>query len=228
MYKLNFNRPFNMSTNVSELLERESKVVNGQAAAGIAPNYQDGAILANDYEFFLYGGLIDQTDQFAPPDADDVLLDRLASYGAEKSAFKSGIGQTKLPENVTRYVTYGGAANAPSENKAWYFGGYRSPSAGPIYTPGGDDDLNPINVSSTLITLDMTTQMDEKWTNVSLPSEIKSRANPELVWVPVGEQGILVVVGGVTFPEYATADKFSKDEAQSVCQYATSSRRLVE
>lgn len=173
-------------------------------------------MLANDNEFFLYGGMTTRTDAYTDPPANEIIGNRFSSYGADKPGFKPGFDRKQLPDGMTRYVTFGGAANSPSENKAWYFGGMRSPSGGPIYVPKTNNSLNPVNASNTLITLDMTTQYDEKWSNATLPDTIRGRASPELVWVPVGAQGILVALGGVTFPDYDNGGKMSQNEAQSV------------
>ncbi|KAI5919794.1 hypothetical protein F4810DRAFT_467206 [Camillea tinctor] len=215
IYTLNLSTPFNATTNVSSILQTISKAPNGGAANNFAPNYYDGAMLANNDEFFLYGGLLLRTDAYSPPSASEVLAYQVSQYGAEKPAFHPGFLNDQLPDGMTRYVTYGGAASAPSENKAWYFGGYRSPSWGPIYYPTGNNSINPVNISNTLITLDLAEQQRETWNNVTLPDEIPSRANPSLVWVPVGEQGILVALGGVTYPDYNNNQWVSQNEAQS-------------
>jgi hypothetical protein len=216
IYSLNFSKPFNTTTNVSEILDTTSKVGNGNNANNLAPNYYDGALLANDAEFFLYGGLLTATDVYAPPDANEILYYQGFQYGPQRDNFRSGFGQDHLPTNMTRYITYGGAANAPSENKAWYFGGMHSPTWGESTMPLINASTNPVNVSNTLITLDMTTQNSEAWHNVTLPPAIPGRANPEVVWVPVGSQGILVVLGGVVYPDYNNAYTTSDKEAQSV------------
>lgn len=218
VYTWNFGRPFNTSNNmnISEILQTISKAPNGNAATNIAPNYYDGAMLANDHEFFLYGGLLRRTDVFSPPDADAVLAYQISQYGSTKNAFHPGFAQDELPDGLTRYITYGGAANAPSENKGWYFGGMHAPGWGPVYYPSANESINPTNTSNTLVTLDMSVQYEEKWTNATLPQEIKGRANPSVVWVPVSEQGILVVLGGVSYPDYNNPTANSQNEAQSV------------
>ncbi|RYO83427.1 hypothetical protein DL766_002617 [Monosporascus sp. MC13-8B] len=192
-----------------------SKAPNGNAANNLAPNYYDGAMLANDHEFFLYGGLLRRTDAFSPPDANEVLAYQVSQYGIQKDGFKPGFVKKELPEGMTRYVTYGGAVSAPSEDKAWYFGGMRADEWGPIFYPSSNTSLNPTNISNTLITLDMSTQLQEEWTNDTLPQEIRGRADPEVVWVPVGEQGILVVLGGVSYPDFATPSGSSENPGQS-------------
>ncbi|KAJ8133299.1 hypothetical protein O1611_g327 [Lasiodiplodia mahajangana] len=214
VYTLNFSTPFNSSTNITSILQPLSI---GGAANNLAPNYYDGGMLANDHELYLYGGLPRNTAAYPPPDQDEVLSYRASDYGLVKEGFHPGFVNTELPGNLTRYVAYGGTANAPSENLAWYFGGYRSPSWGPIYQPlaNANISLNPINVSDTLITLDLSDPQLGKWTNYTLPDSIPSRADPSVVWVPVGEQGILVVLGGVFDPDYNNANVTSLNEAQS-------------
>ncbi|KAI0848366.1 hypothetical protein F5Y00DRAFT_92055 [Daldinia vernicosa] len=216
IYKLNFSTPFNTSTNFSEILTHDPIATgpNGDAANNLAPNYYGGALLGNDHEFFTYGGLLRETSQ-SPPDA-DALVEYVASiYGADKPNYNTGIYYGELPEGITRYVTNGGAVSAPSENKAWYFGGYRSESFGPIYSAGPSENVTATNTSNYLITLDMATQTQETWDNTTLGQHTPSRADPSVVWVPVGEQGILVVLGGVTYPGYLNPNMISTNEAQS-------------
>ncbi|KAK8091145.1 hypothetical protein PG994_000650 [Apiospora phragmitis] len=201
-YTLNFSRPFNVSSNVSSIFGIISLTGGNTAANSFAPDYLDGAMLANDNEFFLYGGLTTKSGANSDPPANEVIVNRLSPYGSDKPGFKPGFDRQTLTDGMTRYVTFGGAANSPSENKAWYFGGMRSPSAGPIYVPRLNDSVNPVNYSET-------------WSNRTLPDTIKGRASPELVWVPVGAQGILVALGGVTYPDYTNGKMSSQNEAQS-------------
>lgn len=178
-------------------------------------------MLSNDAEFFLFGGAMFRNQRlYESPDADHVDAYQAYQYGDEKSLWQPGFYDRELPDGMNRYIAYGGAASAPSENKAWYFSGLTSPTHGEIYTI-----LNPRNktdwaqdVSNKLITLDMSKQNDERWTNKTLGNKIDGRANAEVVWVPVGEQGILVVLGGVTYPQWAGTEKsnVSDDEKKSV------------
>lgn len=174
-------------------------------------------MLANDAEFFLYGGAIYSTqDDQQDPDSDTVLLYQAYAYGPDKPLWQRGFKETDLGD-VSPYISYGAAVNAPSEQKAWYFSGMTSPSGEVIHYPAwpNGSDLAQ-NISNHLIEVDLSDQDSEKWTNRTLPSDIKGRANAEAVWVPVGEQGILVVLGGVTYPEWATQYAQSPDEDASV------------
>jgi hypothetical protein len=192
-----------------------SKAPGGGAANNLVPNYIDGAMLANDGEFYLYGGMLKNTSEYPQPYPNDILSYRAYQYGVEKDGFQPGFLSTRLPTEMTRYMAYGGAASAPSENKAWYFSGMHSPSWGEIFVPSSNQAITASNVSNTFITLDMSTQQGEKWTNTTLPDFIPPRANPELVWVPVGSHGILVALGGVVFPEFTYSNHKSKNEAVS-------------
>ena len=187
----------------------------GGSASNIAPNYMDGAMLANDAEFFLYGGMLRITDEFEPPHPDDITSYQAYQYGIQKDAFGPHFLNARLPTEMTRYLAYGGAASAPSENKAWYFSGMHAPSWGEVQYPSSNQSLTASTVSDTLITLDMSTQQQEVWKNETLPYPIAGRANPELVWVPVGSQGILVALGGVVFPEFTSSSHKSGNSAVS-------------
>ncbi|KAK4040743.1 hypothetical protein C8A01DRAFT_45947 [Parachaetomium inaequale] len=213
IYSLNFSTPFNTTQNITSILD--TLETGGGDTNTRAPNYEDGALLGNDAEFFLYGGLPQRTRANSSPPGDSVLGYQKYQYGPQGRFFPRFVTR-ELGVNMTRYVTYGGAASAPSENLAWYFSGLRSASGGEIYSNTGNLTVAAVDVSSTLITLDMTKQDGETFTNDTLPPEIHGRANPELVWVPVGARGILVAVGGVVYPDFVNASTAkSSDEAAS-------------
>lgn len=216
VYTLNFSLPFNMSQNISALFQKQHKSGDG-SANNDAPLYFDGAMLANDDDYFLYGGLLIETDRNSDPDANEIREWRGYDYGVEKPSFAAGF-QTDKPTNLTRYLAYGGASNAPSENLAFYFSGMRAPDWGEIYYPSGNESLTASVVADTMIILDMAVQDSETWSNVTLPDDIPGRANPELVWVPVGEKGILVALGGVVYPEFITGFHASDNQTASVSE----------
>lgn len=217
MYTLNFSTPFNTTQNISAVLGTLKKTGGGDAN-NLAPTYYDGALLANYYELFLYGGLLTKTDAFSDPPGSSVLSYEQYQYGPVRDTFKPSFFNRDLTGNMTRYVAYGGAASAPSENLAWYFSGERSASGGIIHTyKTATNETAARYVSNTLITLDMTTQGHETFTNGTLPSsKIPGRANPELVWVPVGPRGILVALGGVVYPDFDTKFQASANKSVNV------------
>ncbi|KAH8200673.1 hypothetical protein TruAng_005137 [Truncatella angustata] len=218
LFLLNFSKPFNTSGNASEAFDLLPKGYNGLSFNNLAPNYFDGALLGNDNEFFMYGGLLTETAAFSStPGAESILGYHKYQYGAQKPQFSEGFLGVNLPDgNLTRYSAFGGAANAPSENKAYYFSGLHSPLWGELYIQNSNASVSAINTSDSLITLDMTNQGSETWSNITLPDSVKGRGGADLVWVPVGEQGILVSLGGVTNPDFSSPTLQSLNLGQSV------------
>ncbi|KAH8804936.1 hypothetical protein F5884DRAFT_797760 [Xylogone sp. PMI_703] len=213
VYRLNFSTPFHTSDNISNILTTISKASGGSGNANnIGPNYIDGAMFANDFEWFIYGGELQQTSAFRLPGADSVASYQVYPSGPPKN-FQPGFILGNLPDGVTRYITDGAAVSIPSENLGVYFGGLRSPSWGPFYYTPSNESVNANFESTRLITVDMTNQNFETWTNKSIPSSVPGRANAEIAWVPVSEQGILVAIGGVLFPEYAEIGLFTNASA---------------
>lgn len=201
IYTLNFSTPFNTTQNISAILG--TLETGGGGANSRAPTYLDGALLGNDAHFCLYGGMTWRSSSSPDPPEDTILCYEAYQYGPERGHFKPGFFDRELGENVTRHVAYGGAASAPSENLAWYFSGLRSPTWGNIYTPTtATRSTSADTVSNRLITIDVADRLDVTFTNDTLPSIIPGRANPELVWVPVGSRGILVALGGVVYPDW--------------------------
>ncbi|KAK3898113.1 hypothetical protein C8A05DRAFT_38314, partial [Staphylotrichum tortipilum] len=216
IYTLNFSTPFNTTQNISTILG--NLATGGGDTNNRAPNFEDGALLGNNEEFFLYGGLTQRTAAVVDPPGDSVLCYEKYQYGPVRT-FSPNFVDKPLGAGVTRYVAHGGAASAPSENLAWYFSGMRSANFGPIYTKGSANKSNgALYTSDTLITLDMAHQQQEKFSNRTLPKEIPGRANPELVWVPVGQRGILVALGGVVYPDFVNYTGNSANETASQLQ----------
>lgn len=200
MYMVNFTRAFNMSQNASDVMERLDKTTG--AANNLAPEYLDGAIMANDHELYLYGGLVRATDSQQAPPAGEVLGYERFQFGPNREAWSPGFYRGTLPEGVTRYVTAGASVNVPSENLAFYFSGMRQPDGGEIRI-GGQARFNATAVANTMIAVDMSVMRRENWTNSSLPSTVPGRAGAELAWIPAAGQGALVAIGGVVNPESA-------------------------
>lgn len=203
IFTYNLTYPFDSDSNLTDILLKHSlsKARGGTGQADL-PNFYDGGMLANDARFILYGGIYPKTGgAIDEPDADELLEYQGYQYGPEKPLWQPGFGDLTLPDGITRYVTFGAAANAPSENKAWYFSGMTTATHGNFYYLSSKQ--SPTNISNTMIQVDMTDQLTEKWANKTLPEKIQGRSNAEVVWVPVGEQGILVVIGGAVYPYWA-------------------------
>jgi hypothetical protein len=219
VYLLNFSTPFKVSDNFSNIFTHKSKGPNGEAANNNAPTYLDGAMLANDYEWYTYGGLVVITGAYSAQGEDTALTYQVYPSGPPKD-FQPGFLTVTLPTNLTRYVAYGGAVSIPSENLGYYFAGLRSSNFSEIYldTSPKTPYYNADTPSSTLISVDMTDPNKSKWKNDTLPSTVPGRASPEIAWVPVSEQGALIAIGGVIDPSYANLNHSNNasTNAQSV------------
>ncbi|PSR92183.1 hypothetical protein BD289DRAFT_481204 [Coniella lustricola] len=212
-YTLNFSRPFSLSDNITALFGQQTKQSTGYL-------YHAGATLANDDEYFLYGGsYVSNTANDEPP-GDTVLEYQQYGYGIDQ-AFSAGWLTPGLPDGITQYVAYGAAASVPSENLAFLFSGLHAPDFGPIIYPVNEDSTSASEPSNTLISVDFSTQDQEKWSNYTLPDNVQGRASAELVWVPVGKQGVLVAIGGVVDPAFASVSTVSENETASEDQSPT-------
>ncbi|KAL4925630.1 uncharacterized protein BDV17DRAFT_283775 [Aspergillus undulatus] len=200
IYYLNLSSTFNtQSDNLTTLFGSFEK--GDSVANNLAPTYEDGALLANDNKFFLYGGLIDPTESEDPPPADTILAYEAYQYGPyDSSDWEPHFLSDTLEDGVTRYITHGAGVSAPSEDLAFYISGMRAPGWGPI---DGilDGNTTATNLSRRMITVDMADMQIPVFSNVSIPDSVPPRANAEAVWLPVAERGIIVLVGGVTAPE---------------------------
>ena len=208
VYSLNFSTAFNTSQNLSSIFTNTSKASGGGAANNVGPNYYDGAMFTNDYQWVTYAGLPELTDSYSPQGSGAFAEDELYPSRSDET-FQPGYALGQLSTGITRYVAYGAAASVASENLAYYFGGLRSASYGPIYYDPGpaNESLNADQLSPTLIELDMNPLQLEAWNNYTLPDEIPSRASAEIPWLPYGERGILILIGGVIYPAYANVNQ---------------------
>lgn len=210
-WKLNFSQPFDTKGNITEKFQRLYGNAGGPGT-NIAPNYYDGALLYNNDGFFYYGGLLQRTNSLDDPPGDRVRGFRAYSSRPGVDIQPQFIDDV-LDKGLTRQIAYGGAASAPSENMAWYFSGLRAANSGPVYVPNGvarNLSNAALVVVNSMVTLDMTTQQQERWDFKNF-TDVPGRANAEVVWVPVGARGILVVLGGVVDPDFATPTGKSQD-----------------
>ncbi|KAK4172604.1 hypothetical protein QBC36DRAFT_349419 [Triangularia setosa] len=210
-WTLNFSKPFNTHENVSGLFV-PIYAAGGAPVNNLAPNLVSGALLYNDVQYFGYGGMTGMTATQS-----DTLGTSVRGYRAFSTLlddFEPGFVEDILDNDITRYVAYGGAVSAPSENLAWHFSGLRSRTGGIIYDPerGGVNETNlPSQVSNVMITLNMDKELRPEWTSKNLTGGVPGRANTELVWVPVGSKGILVALGGVVDPVFISVNNTSAD-----------------
>lgn len=148
------------------------------------------------------------TDSANPPPAEVILGYEAYAGSSSIEGWKPGFEQKSTNDSVTRYVTNGAGVSVPSENLGFYFSGMHGPVGELI--KGGDGST--YTTATSLITVNMTTMRNESWQNSSLPANIPARANAEIVWLPVSESGILVVIGGVINPEILSPNRSLTDD----------------
>ncbi|PHH60004.1 hypothetical protein CDD81_2208 [Ophiocordyceps australis] len=209
VFTYDLGEKFTPDTNITAILVKQ-QLLKDPTGASPEPSIQDGGMLANDDGFYLYGGAF-SVDGDADPQKASVTQYRLRRGPSDPESVPLGFRQAKLGADVSAYIAFGAAANAPSENKAWYFSGLVGRDHGPVFQVPLRTQQAP-NVSNTLITLDMRAS-GVTWSNTTLPSQVKGRSNAEVVWVPIGTQGILVVLGGVTYPYWALGYLSPDEEA---------------
>jgi len=59
----------------------------------------------------------------------------------------------------------------------------------------------------------------EVWTNATAPAEVSPRSAGELAWIPTGQKGALVLLGGTSFPLNVT----TSIETDLIAPYITTS-----
>ncbi|KAB8213063.1 hypothetical protein BDV33DRAFT_210572, partial [Aspergillus novoparasiticus] len=160
-------------------------------------NYESGTMFVTDNEFMLFGGVARLTDDTNRPGRHDVLGYERYQWGPYRESWRPGFVDRELPSNMTAYITHGAGVSVPSESLGFYFGGMQAPGGGLISSDDGSANMS----APTLIGVDLSKMRDEEWTNMSLPNDITTRANAQVVWLPVSAQGALVVIGGVPHPE---------------------------
>jgi hypothetical protein len=132
-------------------------------------------------------------------------------WGPNRSSWRPGFTQPELPANLTRYLTNGASLSVPSERLGFHFGGMRAPDWGRIHVGDGSASTS----ASTLISVNLTSMGDEVWDNTTLPSYVPTRANAEMVWLPISTQGVLVAVGGVQYPRSLFPAELTTGQAEA-------------
>lgn len=211
IYSLQLGQAFDTSKdNLTALFKSMQKAAG--AANNIAPNMDDGVMFANDYKFYLYGGLLAPTDSVQDTDLrDDVLEWERYQYGPPKPSWSQGFVGGFTNNDVHTYVSHGAGVSAPSEKLGFYFSGMRGEDWGEITAL----EAPPHQTSNRLITVDMEEIRAPEWSNTTL-DDVPGRALGELVWVPVSEKGVLVAIGGIKYPEdlFSRGANITDDQAE--------------
>jgi len=177
-----------------------------------APNYIDGGLFHNDYQFYTFG-YVSSTDldnvankysgiaDRPPIDSSTVLLGNVFPADPSVSRFDQGVSPNQQTDGVSDNITSGAYASSPDQGLGFYFSGMVSATRGQLeYNTDDNADNHPTITSNTFIKIDMTTANDAKFQYLTWPANFVPRAEGALVWLPYGKQGVLVAIGGVEVP----------------------------
>jgi hypothetical protein len=184
---LNLTIGFNLVDNLTELL---TPLLSGTP---LLDSFYSGYMFADYYQFYTYGGL-PSPEVFTLLPEDYVFRYVLFENSPGVVTLELGPIDTKLPSNINRYITDGAGVSIPSEDLGFYFGGMTNSDK--VNYDGGTAQ----KPSDTLVKVNMSTA-EPTWSHTELPASILSRADAQLVWIPVSESGLLIALGGVINPE---------------------------
>jgi len=120
LYQIDLKQPFTQDF----IRANVSKVIQETYRSEENPQVRYGHMLANDYEFILYGGVMDDSDSIVYPDENWALAkDIYPNNGI--SLPESGRWRKVQLDGVIRYIADGAYVNVPSENLSFVFGGSR-------------------------------------------------------------------------------------------------------
>ncbi|KAF3919424.1 hypothetical protein ABW21_db0208296 [Orbilia brochopaga] len=175
----------------------------------------NGFMAANDNSFWLYGGLLADTAAVNRyPPADDIQVYDVYQQNQPRVWNQGWQVGAALSDGVNRYVAGGAGVNVRELNQSFYFSGARNSKWGEIRGPGIVKAQYYANVTSQqFITADLSDQPHTPWTNTTLPSNVRPRVSGEMVYVPAGKLGALVVIGGVTNADWQAQSVDGQDSA---------------
>lgn len=98
--------------------------------------------------------------------------------------------------------TFGAEVSIPYKNVSFYFSGMVSASGGPLglFVSSDSDPQHVSHPSNDLLMCNTSTAAALECQTLDLPDFVAARAEAELLWLPYGVAGILVVIGGVIVP----------------------------
>src|SRR5690606_10908536 len=100
-----------------------------------------------------------------------------------------------------------------------YFSGAHAKDHGALYSVGGfgTDHGLASEMSDSFVTVEFDEDSQNvEWRNDTLPDSVGKRGGASGVFVPVGEEGILVFMGGVTHGDFSSENKTSENAAALV------------
>ena len=203
MFAINFTTPFDVTQeNPAQLLA----TVDPTRKYLYEPLYS-GFMFTDELEIYTYGGLPSPYATSLPP-ADFVYGYRLYEDSPDVVMPELGPFSIMLPDGITRYITDGAGVSVPSEKLAFYIGGMTASE--PTSFDAGEAQVS----SDLFIKMNMSVPGALNASKQTLPTDVISRANGQLVWLPVSSQGLLVLLGGVVYPENLFDDTLNASQVE--------------
>ncbi|KAJ9602122.1 hypothetical protein H2200_013482 [Cladophialophora chaetospira] len=156
--------------------------------------YFDGFMFADYDELYAYGGMyLFSGDAVTGRTVSVPLYDPAPGSNVQEGV--PNTGYSPQSGSFITDITNGAGANAPSENKGFYFSGKYNANGTAFSSAAPPTDMSPW-----FITVDTTLQGHAVWSRDDLTTHnVTLRLEGGLVWVPTSTQGILVYIGGVTY-----------------------------
>ncbi|KAK5084472.1 hypothetical protein LTR05_005548 [Lithohypha guttulata] len=194
--KINLTNSFNIHNQTADEILIRGEQENSDPSA---PNYISGGMFHNDYQWYTFGGQADKD-----PIGVSVNQGMLFPSNPAQTIFSPSV----RPENnhrpigpVSEYIVAGSYASSLSNDRAqaygWYLGGVGSTDNTSLLLYGDP----PTQPAKTFIRVDMTDPEHASFQYMRWPDGQSNRAQGGLVWLPYGEAGVLVSLGGAELPK---------------------------
>lgn len=230
---IDLNKPFDFSKQTgAEKLKFFTPVNSAQGRQALL----FGALLGDDWSWLQYGGMRNgaATDGSSRSETESERFDFRKDPNNPTQAWLGDYrfsSPLTLPKgSVTNYVYAGAVARSPGDRKSWWFSGSRAVNWTEVVYGRTTPDVSAGALSNYLITADFSNQQIPTFTNTSIDPSIPARAGASMVFLPVGDQGILVVLGGVSVfdPVWMVGfDGRSKYTTNDLKSQATASTKLL-
>lgn len=198
---IDLNKPFDFSKQTAaEKLQFFTSVDSAQGRQTLL----FGALLGDDWSWVQYGGMEGggATDGSSRSETESERFDFRKDPNNPTQAwagdYRFGSPLTLPKGSVNNYVYAGAVARSPGDRKSWWFSGSRATNWTEVIYGRTTAAVSVGALSSYLITADFSNQQVPTFSNTSIDASIAPRAGASMVFLPVGDKGILVVLGGVS------------------------------
>ncbi|KAF8473258.1 hypothetical protein BDZ91DRAFT_830892 [Kalaharituber pfeilii] len=179
-------------------------------------NVMAGALLGDDYSWIQYGGMIFSGNDVSRRDPDDV--EKFDVTKDPSNPTEAWEGDRRFANDVAlngvhNWIVAGAVAISPGGKKSWWFSGIRGKDWEEVQYSRRSTKA-PAGLSRYLIESDLSNQQRPTFKNITINDleKVPPRAGASMVFLPVGKQGMLAVLGGVNIydPIWLTQLRFNQ------------------